>query len=241
MKLVLVTGPGRSCTNWVLETLIASNNFRTCNTTEDRGFLWNNRNFDFNYVAKLATEWYAKEEIIEYVKNNPHLEIVFCLKHPLSLFMSKIYRGQKPSNGGDGDTEQVSSDGTYQGAIDSIKHAADIYKSLDNKISINVESLISATIYEVLFLGASLNISVNEQMIFAYQNNRNKYHQNRYGNKKDFSQIHPFNHLDTAYNKYFSDKVDMINNAKKELKNIITLWNYDKSINYQISIGKINE
>lgn len=243
MNRVFITGPGRSCTNWVNAILRLSNKFSFKSSAEDRDIFNSNiPKLPNNYMLKLATEWYLLEELEKLLTDHKDFKVLFCTRHPVDLAMAKIVRGRPQSKGGDG-SDKLASDATVEGAIESIQHANHIMRSLaikfnDRYIQVRLEELLNNMLYEILILAGFLHIRVNDAMLSAYAHTYNTYHQNRYGATKDMSQYNTRSRWDTVYNKFFADKLSDIEILKKELSNIAVDWNYNKQTIYTINLTR---
>jgi hypothetical protein len=232
---VLITGCGRSCTNWVSEIVKSTGRFDWVGVPEDRNlFLPPQKKLPPNYATKLATEHptFSEHTLKILTKSNPELAIIWCIKHPVANVMSKIYRGRPASEGGDKTTENVSADGTVETAINAVKKSfrlnnVAIEKPFLEVLNIRLCDLILTTDSVVSGLAEFLNCKPQNLDPYAFENTPNRYHKKRYGDRVDKSQAHIYENWETAYGGYFADKEDIVEKARDELKGVANEWGYE--------------
>lgn len=215
---ILVTGCGRSCTNWVSEIVKSTNNFNWIGTPEDRNF-FQRLTLPPQYASKLATEnkGFNANSLLIMSKVNPDLRFLWCFKHPVANVMAKIVRGRPASEGGDKRTENTSDDGHLDTAIAAVKKSYEIYSEFkDISLDVRVERLIEVPVSMESFLEDYLEASRFD--LNSFRNTPNKYHQKRYGKKVDKSQAKIYENWKTAYDGYFADKEDWIQKMREELE-----------------------
>lgn len=228
---VLITGSGRTGTNWLTEIVRASNQFAFTASVEDRQF-FNRRNLPGRYGTKLATEnvgfnWHNINRMMEKYDD---LRIIFSIRHPVSTCMSKIVRGQPSYQGGDA-SNNLAPDATVEGSIKAINHTFNLFVKLKKKfpqrvMKIRLEDLITDVSTEVDRICKFLDINFKEGMLEAYKNTRNKYHRKRYGNCIDKSQKRVYKEWRSAYNGFFKNKMKDIDKIKKGTKYIVEVLGY---------------
>ena len=125
---VLVTGCGRGGTNLGIELVRSLEHFNTTEQIEDRQF-FNRGPLPDLYATKLATEndGYTTANIDKMMKENKDLHIVFMIRHPVDVCLSKLLRGRPRSQGGDSTIEQTAADGTLAGAAMVINKMYKVY------------------------------------------------------------------------------------------------------------------
>lgn len=249
MGKVLITGPGRSCSNWVCEIARMSGAFEFWQmemsdgyiVVEDRELLKRGK-LEETYGAKLCTENFKWEELNTFLHKYQDVQILFATRHPVDLAMAKVVRGQPSSQGGDG-SDQTAPDATVEGAVAAINHANGIFNKLqkaygDRLMQIKLEDLLSITVMETIAIGSFLGVATNEEMISAYAFNRNKHHNKRYQGSKDMGQLGTRHRWDDVYGGYFKDRELDIKHLQKELAYVIEDWNYTKMTNYNIQVRR---
>ena len=122
---VLVLGCGRSGTNMVLEVLRGSPRYNSPlgNRAEDRSFFqtYTTAPVPIAYLTKNVTAYIQNFNQIEQVLvTNPTLKIVWTVRDPRSLALSKIYRGRGHRHG-------AITDASYEGCVRDIAHMRDLH------------------------------------------------------------------------------------------------------------------
>lgn len=225
MKL-LVTGCGRGGTNLGIELVRAFDTFNTTEEVEDRAFFAKD-SLPAAYATKLATEntSFTIENIDRKMKENPDLFLIFMLRHPLDICLSKILRGRPRSKGGDSTIEQTAADGTPLGAMMVIKHMTEIYEFLRTTYSkrlltIKLEDLTTDARAEVSRVAAFLGVEPTDRTFNFHQNNRNRYQKARYGNELH-PQVDLYKDLENNFEGIFKEKVDEVGKIGVLLEDLI--------------------
>jgi LPS sulfotransferase NodH len=228
----LVTGAGRSGTNLLTEHVRAAGVFEFTRRVEDRTFF--DHELPPGYATKLATEnkGFTAERLLKRMSQYPDLCIIFSMRHPVSLCMAKIVRGQKRSQGGDTAGEVVCPDGVTSGAIAAVRHADAMYEAARQAhthrvFSLHMENLVKAPHAACCFICKFLGTDVPDKMQGAQKNSRNRYHKARYGKQLVQSavdqQLDPFG----AYDGFFQGREDDIKRIRVETEDICRRWNYE--------------
>jgi len=130
---IVVTGIGRSGTNMVLEILVGNENLLDSSTADHRSIFspvpiphpsnWLTRtdisNFDLHQVDKAMSD-------------NPDLKLIWVVRDPRDVIMSKLKRGQPESRGNVGGGDSTSDDATVIGCIDDMIHGYGCYSIIVN-------------------------------------------------------------------------------------------------------------
>ena len=226
---ILVTGCGRSCTNWVSEIVKATKKFNWVGIPEDRN-LFNRMHLPDGYATKLAVEHptFTESNLRALGEINPDLRILWSVKHPVANVMAKIYRGRPASEGGDKVTENVSADGTIETAIAAIRKSYDlILKVPVQTMIVKVEELILRRSHMRKAFAEFLDVYPTKVHLEAQENTPNKYHSERYGDKVDKAQADIYTNWEEAYEGYFADKEELIEQAKAELQDVAKIFEYE--------------
>lgn len=230
---VLVSGAGHGGT-CLLATLVRGLDVVRIDEGEDRA-VFEYKVLAERYGAKLVTcnPTFSLENIMRIMRRYSDLHIVFSIRHPLDIFMSKIVRGQKPSNGGDGDLriDVVSADGTVDSALTVIAHFYDVYKGITTRfpervLVVRLEDLILMPEKEVRRVAKFLKAEPTSAAFVFYKANFNKYQMRRYGTKLDVSTINIHRSWDTWNDGFFKNREDDIRKASNYLANIIRNLGY---------------
>ncbi len=206
---VVITGCGRSGTNLLLEMVRASGVYTFTRTVEDRQF-FKHEELPKDYGSKIAIEWDAMtiESMMEVMKVNTALKVLFSFRHPYDTILSKIYRGRPKSQGGDNDTEQWAKDASIEVAARYIGKSWDIYQALATKYPnrvkpVRMEDILMNTFRTVRYVARFLAVSVNEKMGQPWMYNRNAYQNRRYRYAMDSREVNKWKDLENNYGGWF--------------------------------------
>jgi len=229
---VLITGCGRSCTNWVTEIVRSSGKFNFTKSVEDRQF-FHHKNLPEKYGTKLATEniGFNWNNIDKIMLKYQDLKVIFAVRHPISNAMSKVVRGQPSSKGGDA-SNLLAPDATIDGASKAIRHMFNLYTAISNKyrervLFIRLEDLIYDVEKESRHICTFLEIEFDEKMLSAHKFNRNRYQKQRYGDKIDKNQAEIYSNWKTVYNGFFEGRKNDIEKLKNILYGVIEGFGYE--------------
>jgi hypothetical protein len=234
---ILVLGTGQGGTSLLLEAVRGLGMVSFTNKVEDREF-FNHEVLPQNYGTKLTTDCVAKitplnfsfflEDLKKSMNKYANLYIVFSLRHPIDVFMAQLVRGQRPSEGGDGNRKKnrVSDSGTIDGSLFAISHAHNVYKNIlalfpKRIITVKLEDLVLMPEIEVERIAKFFGVKPTRQAYEFYKYNRNLYQKERYGNSLDKSVIGINKRWDTWHNGFFKNRESDINLATNCLSNII--------------------
>lgn len=177
-----------------------------------------------NYGAKLNSEnkGYNLPNLTKMMQKYNDLHLIFSFRNPIDQCMSMIVRGQKTSEGGDGD-DTLAPDGTVEGAIKAIKYIQHIHKEIVKLFSkriytVKMEGLIQYPEINVAFLAYFLGVKPTKKAFEFYQYNTNWRQKARYRDKLDRSQINIHKRWDAAYNGFFKDRKEDIDRIKEAFK-----------------------
>lgn len=124
---VLVTSCGRSGTNLVTEILSQSNELTPTRMVEDKDIFRRRKIIGETYLSKSDTHYSRNVSDIDYVmENNPHLKIVWTIRDPKDMILSKIRRGQKGMDG----NHITADDATPDGCVEDIYNMFNQYKHI---------------------------------------------------------------------------------------------------------------
>lgn len=208
---VVITGCGRSGTNLLLEVVRASGQFNFTEKIEDKNFF--DRFIYSNYATKIAVEWdsFTIDNMVRMLDMLPELKILFSFRHPYDTILSKVYRGQPKSKGGDNETEEIAKDGTIEKATDYVRKAWSVFYYLVKLYHITrvnvfkMEDLITNTEETVVKITKFLGITPTLDMFEPWKFTQNEWHNKRYQHKRDLGEINKWKDLENNYNGYFAD------------------------------------
>ena len=229
---VLVTGAGRGGTNWVTELVRASGQFNFTKFIEDHSFI-SQTTPPAGYGTKMATEFkgFSYEMLIQKLDQFPDLLVIFALRHPYDLAMSKVYRGRLRSEGGDTEVDSSEPADTPATAVAAIKYMASIYQQVsqeygDRVLAVKLEDLILRISKVIIDVCRFLRIDATPEMWEAQAYVRNRYHQQRYGSKVDAGQVGLWDRWATVYEGYFAEQNTEREFIRESLKDEVAALGY---------------
>ena len=230
---ILVSGVGRSGTCLLTEVVRGLDMVNFSERLEDRRF-FKYKDMPENYGTKFATDQrgFSMGNFMKVMDQYENLHLIFSLRHPIDIFLSKIWRGQKPSDGGDGSREQVSADGTVETAIIAIsdfysKYVFALSHYSEKTYSVKLEDLIHRPEMYVRNIANFFQTNPTERAFKFYEYDRNRYHQERYKKQLDSSQVGLHKRWDTIYDGFFKDRKHDIEHARTMLYFVIKGLGYD--------------
>lgn len=239
--LVLGTGQGGTCP--LLEVVRGLDIVSFTKAVEDRWF-FKHEALPRDYGTKLTTDSIEKikaknfssflEKLKVSMRKYADLYIVFSLRHPVDVFMANLVRGQKPSDGGDGDRKKnrLSGTGTIDGSFLAISHAHNIHKNMmslfpERIITVKLEDLILMPETEVRRIAKFFGVEPTQRAYEFYKYNRNEYQKRRYGDSLDKSVVALYKKWDTWHDGFFKEKRSDLDFAINRLSGIIQDWGYE--------------
>jgi hypothetical protein len=204
---VLVFGCGRSGTNLVLESLRQSKDLSATKDVEDKMVFLKQIKLHPEYLSKCDTFYAPTGKIAPFMDRNPSLKVVFCIREPRDMMLSKMYRGLK---GMDGNT-QTSKDATPNGLIEDLEHMDACYDILaanfsDRLFLVRMEAVILSFEKTMKEICRFCEIDYNES--FRDFQMRNKHKAARY-KRIDKDQVDIWSRRATIYGGYFNGNKDI--------------------------------
>mgnify|MGYP003638434483 FL=1 len=202
---VVVIGCGRSGTNVTLEILRGSPQLIASLEPENKN-LCDGSIYDSYYLTKCDT-WYFKPDQLESTMNkNPNMKIIWTMRDPRDMVLSKIVHGQPKSLGGDG-SDRVADDATPEGCKADIFHMYECYKHITSLfptrvLVVKMEDVLSDIEKETQRICDFVGLEYVESMCDFPSRMRNPDKKKRYSTI-DKSQISIWKNWDTAYSSFF--------------------------------------
>ena len=241
---VLVLGCGRSGTNMALEILAGSSALKPTGPHEDREVLATKprnsrvgpRKLDAAYLSKIVTAYIVKwEQLQALMELNPHLKLIWTIRDPRDLALSKFYRGRGHHSAG--------SDSHYHNCIDDIHRMMIFYQKTlevyaERMHLVIMENVIKDVQKETRAMCTFLGIPYAPSMCDFYHRYRNEDKANRY-KKIDEGQLALYKRVDTIYEGYFQNPQTLwhfnadegqyynLNTLFEALKPCIEYFNYE--------------
>ena len=216
---VLVLGCGRSGTNMMVEILrgspelLATTNQPDGDGVEDRAFFqtWNTLSLPAGYLTKNVTAYIQDfDQIAQVWTKNPHLKIVWTIRDPRSLALSKLYRGSPIGDSPAEGSPQLdpTNDANYLGCIRDIVHMQKLYEQSirhfpNNNCLVSMEEIILDIDRTIARVCDFCEIEISPDMRHFIPRYRNHHKANRYLTL-DKSQINIHLRASEIYDGYFA-------------------------------------
>ncbi len=209
----LVTGTGQGGTNLLVEYVRVTNLFEFTDHVEDRRFFFH-KELPEGYGTKLAVEnpGYTEDNFVAMMRRYPAMVVMFALRHPVDCCLSKVFRGQLKSRGGDCDVEDPGANveiaiARYRAMLHVLATSQDQFK--DRTFSFRMEDIIEHPRQTAQKICAALGTASDDEFAGAYKNNRNLKQNSRY-TKLDNSQIALWKRAGEVYDGFFADKPELV-------------------------------
>lgn len=228
---VIVVGCGRSGTNMVLEILRGSSKLSASRAEEDKTVFNRNAKCTQDYLTKCDTWYFTYNEMKRTLENNPDMKIVWTIRDPRDMCMSKFRRGVPESEGGDCTT--LADDATYEGCIFDIRKMYNIYVRLieeypNRTLLVRMENIIRDIEKETKQMCEFLNIPFEEGMTKFWERMRNKKKRERYKGL-DKSQLEMWRHWEMVYDGWLAKRGFDIPKLFGDMNPFIKAFNYELS------------
>lgn len=224
--MVIVVGAGRSGTNIALEMLRGNSGLKASVDPEDKKIFTRDVIYNDNYLTKCDITYFTEKDLYHAMNRNPSMKIIFTIRDPRDMYLSKAYRGRPIAEGGD--CLGYPDDGTPDGFMRNMNKFVSIYNTCfklfpERQAMIKMEDLLNRPRLSCQFLCEFLNLHFEEKMIYFWKRMRNKHKSNRY-KIIDKSQIEIWKNWKTAYNGFFKDKD--VESVFKKSEKYIKLFGY---------------
>ena len=130
---IAVIGCGRSGTNMVLEILSGNSGLKPSEMVENKKLFKSGEVYPDDYLTKCDTVYFNVAQFDETMQRNLNMKIVWTIRDPRDMILSKIKRGQTRANGGD--NKILADDGTPEGCLKDIRMMMIRYHNAINKYS----------------------------------------------------------------------------------------------------------
>jgi len=227
---VIVTGCGRSGTNLVLEILRGNSYLKATDLIEDKFFARRGYfKYSIDYLSKCDVLYFTVEQFRKTLLANQDMKVVWCIRDPRDMILSKLKRGQLIKDGGDSLTG--SEDGMFNKCHLSIRAAFDKHLALMKDEDLNNCILVVKMEDTILNPEASakrmclfLDIPYQSSMLDIKM--RNKFKKARYKGI-DKSQVGLWKHWDTVYDGFFKKQSYNVLETFDRVKDIMAAYGYD--------------
>jgi hypothetical protein len=205
---VAVISCGRSGTNMALEILSGHPFFVPSVPEENKRLCKDNIVYPLNYLTKCDTVYMNYEHLKITLHRNRAMKVIWTIRNPRDMAMSKIYRGQPKSEGGD--CKVLSDDATLDGCIEDIEKMFNIYESVTRDfrkrvLLVKMEDMINDVVNATEKMCSFLEISYHHEMINFISRMRNQNKSSRYSSI-DKNEIDKYKNWKTVYDGFFTKK-----------------------------------
>lgn len=226
---LLITGGGAGGTCWLAEVVRANGAYNFTKQMEDRQ-LFEHENIPDLYATKRTTEGFVFDDIDKLMKKYPDLYVLFSIKHPVSHLMAMIARLDNKSSA---NIKQMKkdTDNIFDIRIKHMHGMFKIYKSLKRDYPDRVShTKLEERIVDIEGVSRdickTLGVEFNNAMVNGHKNTRNEYHQKRYGDNIDKSQLSVYSRWETYRDGFFKNRRDVIDRIKNEMADMVEYFNY---------------
>jgi len=231
---VVVVSCGRTGTNVAVSLLSGSPDLNMTQEVENKKIFTSPTKLGDKYLAKTDTTYMGNfKQLKRLMELNPNLKLVWTIRDPRDVLMSKIRRGQPKSRGGDGPT--LSADATPKGAIESLRKMYNTYKKCveiypNRTTLVTMEDMILNTENVAKGLCEFLNVEYDDKMINFPNRIKNQQKVKRYGRKINKGQVALWENWGTAYGGYFKDNNLDMDKHFESVVDIIEYFDYGKIV-----------
>lgn len=230
----LVLSCGRTGTNLTVSILQGNPYFNIDSRIENRTIFNPVSQYPSTYLCKSDVTYLPHiDKLLRLLEINKEMKVVWTIRDPRDVLLSKIKRGQLIKDGGD-NTGSPSEDSTVEGAIESLTSMYNAYRQCIEKYSercilVKMEDILLDIEGESKKMCNFLNIEYHPNML-NFTNRIIDIKKKRYGNKIDKSQVALWKNWETIYDKFFTIKgLDMEIHFTK-IKDMISYFNYGTTV-----------
>lgn len=221
---LLVVGTGRSGTNAALELMRGNSYFKHTDIKEDRGVAYK-VDIPSCYLSKCDTLYLRWDLFYTLLTNNKHLSVLWTIRDPRDVCLSKIYRGQPGQ-----DNRRLANDATIEGCLSTIQKMFYLYKQTflhfgDRVKLVKMEDILTNTEQTAKDICQWFGISYEPSMIDFPNRMRTKYKRDRY-KTIDTSQVGLYKRVNEIYNSFFSNSRYDIDYLFKVVRPLVKYFNY---------------
>jgi len=223
---VLVTSCGRSGTNLVTEILTQSKELEATKIVEDKDIFRRRKIIGEKYLSKSDTHYSRNLDDIDFVmSNNPHLKIVWTIRDPKDMILSKMRRGQKGMDG----NHITADDATPKGCVEDINNMFKVYNHIKTNYPYRIKVVKMEDVildFENIIQGLCeyIGISYDENMKNFTFRNQHKY--SRYKGL-DSSQVGLWEKRNEVYYGFFSKNDYHIEEIANNINEITKYFEYE--------------
>lgn len=204
--MVLVFSSGRTGTNICLEVLTGNSKLQPSDPPEDKQVFKRNVIYPDFYLTKCSVT-YCKNynEFYNLMYNNPDTKIIWTIRHPFDVCLSKLYRGRPlPKRG-----RISAADATVEGCVKDLYKMFDLYKRSiqdfnDNILLVKMEDIITNIENESKRMCNFIGIPYQEDMKVPHLRMRHEGKRERY-KTLDTNELNKYPEWKTLYNGFYNN------------------------------------
>ena len=225
---IIILSAGRSGTNLVLECVSGHSLLTPTEFPEDKHLFLRNIKYPNYYLTKCDTVYIPSCEYFHnFMQKNKYANILWTLRHPYDWCLSKLYRGRVGNNG----RVKPADDAHYDGLMLDMKCMYEYLKTAELNypfriLRVKMEDIILDIEKECKRICKFLCIPYQEEMSRPWERMRHIGKRERYGNKLDTSQIALYKNIETIYDGYFSNKLDLVEKVFEQMNPLVKELGY---------------
>uniref|UniRef100_A0A6M3JYC5 Putative sulfotransferase domain contining protein n=1 Tax=viral metagenome TaxID=1070528 RepID=A0A6M3JYC5_9ZZZZ len=218
--MVVISGVGRSGSNLILEVLTGSKFLIPSDPPEDKMVFSRRSMYRNNYLTKCDLVYTSWSDFSFTMNINPHCKIIYPIRDPRDMAISKIYRGWKKAD-----------DATSGGCIGDLFNMYGFYRLAishfgDRLLLVKMENVILDIENEAKRMCRFLEIEYEENMKYPHTRMRHEGKKNRY-KSLDRNQISMYKKVDTVYDGFFIENKINIEYVFRTIAPIVSYFGYN--------------
>lgn len=237
--MILVTGAGRSGTTLTTAHLRAHPDITVYEGKEDRKLFKRHLSFPYakHWATKLTVEWFKLDTFRKWYDTREDFKVVYCVRHPKDVVLSKIRRGHPAKYGGDRSDNKFAKDATFSGCLCSLSRTQELWEiacEIDEKriFPVKLEELITKQKDVCEDICSFLGVAFKGEMLDGPKNLHDKWKQKRYGDSLANSQVNLHTNWKEVYDGFFKDRLvaaDLVQRIwdTQTIGYISGYWRYD--------------
>lgn len=224
-----VIGTGRSGTNMTLEILRGNSFFQASKDPENKFLFQKPQIYSNDYLTKCDTYYCSStNEIDKLIQYNPNIKIIWTIRDPRDIILSKIRRGQPRNKGGD--CKKLSDDGTPKGCIKNMEHMFSCYQHIkkyypSKMMLVKMEDIINSLENTTKKMCYFIEIDYEPLMCDFADRIRVQVKKDRY-KQLDKNQVEIWRNWQTSYNGFFVENNYQIDTLFNQIQYLIDYFNY---------------
>ena len=224
--MVLIFSCGRTGTNLVLEIMTGSSTLSPSPYPEDKQIFKRDIVYPYNYLTKNDSIYCDDFGMLsDFMKKNFHCKILWTVRHPYDVAISKIYRGWGHAD-----------DANLKGCVKDMFWAAYLFKEAigcfpDRVRPTKMEDIIKNAKVEIGSICFFLNIKFEEAMLYPNLRMRHELYKQEYSKGIHKDQIDKYKEWKTIYDGFFVNKIDFdMRELFEKIKPLVKTYGYGDDV-----------